>query len=147
MALRSETHAEIAAGVESAYDYVSNLSRWSEWARGIRECAVSGGGSLQAGARIDQRVKASGAKTKVRSLTVTAVDPPRRLEFSGMIGASPLHWGFELTALHPTRTKAMLWVEIERHGPMRIMPAAMLRKGIRDTNKRELAIIKSKVEA
>ena len=64
-----------------------------------------------------------------------------------MEGPSPLRWGFDLTAADGTRTEILLWVELDRRGPMRTMPAPMLRKMIRDTNDHEIAAIKTTVEA
>ena len=145
--VRSESRGEIAAGIEAVYAYVSDVTRWPEWAHAIRECSVSGGGSLRAGARIDQRVSGSGGSMRDRTLDVSAVDAPRRIEFAGLFGPSPLRWGFDLTAAGGTRTGILLWVEMDRRGPMRATPAPVLRKMVRDTNDREIAAIKTAVEA
>jgi hypothetical protein len=145
--VRSESSGEIAAGIEAVYAYVSDVSRWPEWAHAIRECSVSGGGPLRAGARIDQRVTGSGGSLKERTLDVTTVDAPGRIEFAGSYGPSPLRWGFGLTAAGEMRTAILLWVEMDRRGPMRATPAPVLRKMVRDTNDREIAAIKTVVEA
>ena len=145
--VRSESRGEIAAGIEAVYAYVSDVSRWPEWAHAIRECSVSGGGPLQAGVRIDQRVTGSGGSPQERTLDVTAADPPRRIEFAGLFGPSPLRWGFGLPAAGGMRTAILLWVEMDRRGPMRATPALVLRKMVRATNDREIAAIKTAVEA
>ena len=145
--MRSESRGEIAAGIEAVYAYVSDVSRWPEWAHGILECSVSGGSPLQAGARIDQRVPGSGGSSKERTLDVTAVEAPSRIEFAGLYGPSPLRWGFGLTPAGGTRTAILLWVEMDRRGTMRATPAPVLRKMVRGTNGREIAAIKTAVEA
>jgi hypothetical protein len=45
------------------------------------------------------------------------------------------------------RTAILLWVEMDRRGPMRATPAPVLRKMVRGTNDREIAAIKTAVEA
>lgn len=147
MSVRSETSGEIAAGVDVVYRYVSDVSRWPEWAKGIEKCEVSGGGVLEAGARLDQRVKGSGSSAKERHLDVTMVEPPGRLEFAGAMGGSPLRWGFELTPVGSSSTRVVLWVEVDRRGVLQAMPAGILRRMIRGTNQRELAVIRSGIEA
>ena len=144
--VRSEARTEIGAGVDAVFGYITDFPRWPEWARGIEECSLADPGQLQAGARIDQRVKASGGATKPRDLDVSAVVGPERIEFTGFEGPSPLRWGFELNPIEGDRTSLLLWVELDRSGPMRAMPAPVVRKFIHDTNARELAIIKNRVE-
>ena len=146
-AVRSECRGEVSAGIEAVFAYISDVSRWPEWAQDIRECSISGGGPLRAGSRIDQRVPASGGSTKERVLDVVRVDAPGRIEFTGTYGPCPLRWGFELNAPGVNSTGVLIWVEMERRGAMRAMPAPMLRKGIHDQNAKELARIKAKVEA
>lgn len=102
---------------------------------------------MQAGTLIDQRVSASGGSTKERVLDVVRLDAPRQIEFTGTYGPCPLRWGFELRSADASSTDVLIWVEMERRGPLRAMPAPMLRKGIRDQNAREIAKIKAKVEA
>ena len=145
--VRSECGGEIAAGIEDVFAYISDVSRWPEWAQDIRECSIRGGGPLTAGARLDQRVNGSGGSTKERVLDVVNVEAPSRIEFTGTYGPCPLRWGFELNAPEVRSTGILMWVEMERRGTMRAMPAPMLRKGIRDQNAKEIALIKAKVEA
>jgi hypothetical protein len=45
------------------------------------------------------------------------------------------------------RLLTSLWVEMDRRGPMRATPAPVLRKMVRGTNDREIAAIKTAVEA
>jgi hypothetical protein len=144
--VRSESRGRIAASSDAVYAYVSEVSRWPEWARAIEECSISDGGRLRVGARIDQRVKSRGGSMP-RTLDVVSAEVPRRIEFSGMEGPSPLRWGFDLAPVDSKETDILLWVELDRRGPMRALPAPVLRKMVRDTNDREIAIIKSKVEA
>jgi hypothetical protein len=144
--VRTETREEVAAGIEAVYGYVTDFSRWPDWAHDILECSISGGGPLRVGSKVDQRIKAGGS-TRPRILEVTRVAAPRGVDFEGTYGPSPLRWGFSLEERGEDRTEILLWVEMERRGSMRAMPAALLRKGIRDTNARELTLIRSAVEA
>jgi hypothetical protein len=147
MAVRSETRSEIAAGIDDVYRYVSDLSRWPEWAAAIRECRLSGDAPLQAGSRLEQRVKGMFGSTRDRALDVTAVDTPSRLAFTGMMGPSPLRWGFDLEPLESGRTGVLLWVEVERRGFTRAIPEGLLTNMIRRVNDREVSAIKAAVES
>jgi uncharacterized protein YndB with AHSA1/START domain len=147
MALRSETRAQIDSSVEDVYRYLSDVSRWPEWATAIRACSVSGGGPLRTGCTLEQRVKGVFGSTRDRTLAVNAVDAPSRLEFAGDMGPSALRWGFELAATEAASTDIVLWVEVELHSLMRAIPAGLIREMIHRVNDRELAAIKAKVSS
>ena len=147
MTVRSESRAEIAGSVGNVWGYLTDVSRWPDWAAAILECRVSGGGQLAAGAHLEQRVNGMFGSTRARELDVSAVDAERRLAFTGAMGPSRLRWGFDLTAIDADRTDLNLWVEVELQSLMRAVPGGVLRILIRRVNERELIAIKSAVES
>lgn len=134
IAVRSESRAEIAERTENVWGYVTDVSRWPEWAAAIRECRVSGGAPLRAGVQLEQRAKGMFGSTRDRTLDVTAIDDARRLEFAGTMGPSALRWGFDLIPVDANQTGVVLWVEIEPKGPMRAIPGGVLKGMIRRVN-------------
>jgi polyketide cyclase/dehydrase/lipid transport protein len=143
MVLRSECRGEIAADVDDVYGYLSDVVRWPEWASAIVECRVAGAGPMEAGARLEQRVRRAFGSTGARHLDVVAAEPSRSLAFAGMMGPSPLRWGFDLSGAGDGGTVVLLWVEANLRGPMRLMPSSLLRRLIRRVNERELMSIGS----
>ncbi len=96
---------------------------------------------------LEQQVKKPFGSSGDRSLEVTAVDAPLHLGFAGTMGPSSLRWGFDLAPVGKIRTDVVLWIETDRHGPMRLMPAGVLKSMFRRVNERELKAIKSAVES
>jgi hypothetical protein len=147
VAVRSESRLNIGGSIEDVWAYLSDVSRWPEWAAAVRECRVGGGAPLQVGSHLEQRVKGMFGSIRDRSLDVSAVDAPNRLEFAGKMGVSSLRWGFDLAAADSDRTDVRLWVEVQLKSLMRVVPGQLLKSMIRSVNARELAAIKSAVES
>ncbi len=147
MAVRSESRIDIAAAASSAYGYLADVSRWPEWAAMILSCRVAGAAPLEAGTRLEQQVKKMFGGSGSRTLDVTVAEAPRRLGFAGTMGPSPITWGLDLHPTSDDRTEVVLWIEAVRRGPMRMMPAGLLTTMFRRVNQRELAAIKTAVEA
>lgn len=145
MTVRSETRMEMPASREEVFRYLSDVSRWPEWAAGILSCQVSGGGPLVAGSRLDQQVKKPFGTPGDRTLDVTSVDAPTRLTFAGTMGPSSINWGFDLEPAGQGGSEVILWIDAERGGAMRLLPAAVLRSMFRKVNLRELVAIKRAV--
>jgi ribosome-associated toxin RatA of RatAB toxin-antitoxin module len=146
MTVRSESRAEMAASVEDVWSYVSDVSRWPEWAPTIRECRVSGRAPLHAGSRLEQRVKGMSGSIRHQVLDVSVVDAPSRLAVAGKMGPSPVRWGFDLSPMGPSRADVLLWVEVEPKSIMRAIPGELLRSVTRSTSARYLLAIKSATE-
>jgi carbon monoxide dehydrogenase subunit G len=78
---------------------------------------------------------------------VTAVEAPRHVAFAGPMGTSAGRWGMELEPSDGGQTEAMMWVEIDLRGIMRVIPSSLLQGRIQRVSDREMAAIKSAVES
>jgi hypothetical protein len=78
---------------------------------------------------------------------VTVVEEPNRVAFAGPMGTSAARWGMELEPLDDSQTDATMWIEIERGGIMRAIPAGLLEGRVRRVMDREMAAIKVAVES
>jgi carbon monoxide dehydrogenase subunit G len=145
--IRTESRIAITGSVPDVWAYLCDVARWSEWAPTVREAQVAGGGPLQPGARIEQRAKGPFGTTHHRAQHATVVEKPRRLAFAGPMGTSTARWGMEFEPLDEGRTDATMWIEIDRGGVMRAIPAGLLEGRVRRVMDREMAAIKAAVEA
>jgi len=146
MGIRSESRLGIGGDPTTVYEYLADVSRWPEWARAIVKCRVAGGGALRTGSRLEQRVKGTfGARG--RTLDVSTADAPQHLVFTGMMGPSPLRWGFDIAPAGLGGAGVVLWVETDTRGLMRVVPGALFRGMVRRVNQSELVAIKSAVES
>jgi hypothetical protein len=81
---RIRTSHWIPASPERVWDVLADFDRYGEW----NPLNIWAGGEARAGARVPMRfVDAGGGKGKViaQTVTVTASDPPRRLEWVGRV--------------------------------------------------------------
>jgi Polyketide cyclase / dehydrase and lipid transport len=145
MTFRTESRITIASGVGEVWAYVCDVGRWPEWAPTVLECWVRGGAPLQPGARVDQRARDLG-RTHRRSQEVTVVEAPSRVAFAGPMGTSAARWGMDLESAGDGRTDAMMWIEVDLAGIMRLVPG-LLRGSIQRVSDREMVAIKAAVEA
>jgi hypothetical protein len=145
--LRSESRITIASSVPEVWAYVCDVGRWPEWAPTVRECWVGGGAPLQPGTLVEQRAKGIFGSTRYRAQNVTAVEAPRRVAFAGPMGTSAARWGMELEPMNDRQTDAKMWVEVELMSLMRAIPGRVLERRIRGVMDREMAAIKTAVEA
>ena len=145
--IRTESRIAIAGSVPEVWAYLSDVGRWSEWAPTVREAQVAGGGPLEPGARIEQRAKGPFGTSHHRAQHVTAVEEPRRLAFAGPMGTSTARWGMEFEPVDGGRTDATMWIEIDREGVMRAIPAGLLEGRVRRVMDREMEAIKAAVES
>jgi len=144
---RSESRLTITRSVNVVWAYLCDVGRWPEWAPTVREGWVAGGGSLQLGARVEQRAKLPFGSTHYRVQSVTALEAPLSMAFAGTMGSSAARWGMELKPLDENRTDAMMWVEVDPEGPMRAIPARLLSGRIRRVMDAEMAAIKAAAES
>jgi hypothetical protein len=144
--ITTESRLTIDSSVGDVWAYVCDVERWPEWAPTVLECWVRGGAPLQPGSRIDQRAKDLWW-THRRSQEVTAVETPRCVAFAGPMGTSVARWGMELEPIADTQTDATMWIEVDRAGIMRAVPASILRGRIQRVSNLEMALIKAAVEA
>jgi hypothetical protein len=145
--IRTESRIAIAGSVPEVWAYVCDVGRWQEWAPTVRECWVAERAPLQPGARVEQRAKGIFGTSHHRAQHVTVVEEPKRVAFAGPMGTSAARWGMELEPLDDSQTDATMWIEIERGGIMRAIPAGLLEGRVRRVMDREMAAIKVAVES
>jgi carbon monoxide dehydrogenase subunit G len=147
MGIRTESRIAIARSTPEVWAYLCDVGRWSEWAPTVLECRVRGGGPLQPGSRLDQRARGILWLSYRRSQQVTAVEAPRHVAFAGPMGTSAGRGGMELEPSDGGQTEAMMWVEVDLRGIMRVIPSSLLQGRIQRVSDREMAAIKSAVES
>ena len=148
MTFRTESRITIASSVREVWAYVCDVGRWPEWAPTVLECRVRGGAPLQPGSRVDQRAKRELWLThgRSRSQEVTVVEAPRSVAFAGPMGTSAARWGMEFEPAGDGQTDAMMWIEVDLAGVMRLVPG-VLKGSIQRVSDREMVLIKAAVEA
>jgi hypothetical protein len=146
MTIRTESRITIAGDVREVWAYICDVGRWPEWAPTVLECWVRGGAALRPGARVEQRAKDLWW-THRRSQEATAVEAPHSVAFAGPLGSSAARWGMELEPMDGGRTEATMWIEVDRAGIMRAVPARTLKGSIQRVSDREMAAIKAAVES
>ena len=157
MTIRTESRITIANSVSEVWAYLSDVTRWPQWAPTVLQCAVRDAGPLRPGARIDQRAKAILGLTHRRSQQVTAVEAPRRMAFAGPMGTSAARWGMQLEPAQPEpaqpeatahgQTDALMWIEVDLAGIMRAIPARLLKARIQRVSDLEMTAIKAAVDS
>ncbi|HEU0193957.1 MAG TPA: SRPBCC family protein [Gaiellales bacterium] len=145
--MRSESRIQIASSVAQVWAYLCDVERWPEWAPTVRQAWVADGAPVQPGARVEQRAKGPIGSSHHRSQEVTAVEAPHLLAFAGPMGTSAARWGMQLEPTDDRQTEAMMWVEVDRRSVMRAIPSRVLAGRIRRVMDREMAAIKTRVEA
>jgi hypothetical protein len=96
---------------------------------------------------VDQRAKGILWSSRGRSQEVTAVEAPRYVAFAGPMGTSAARWGMELEPMDDKRTEAMMWIEVDLGGLMRVIPGRILQSRIQRVSDREMVGIKAAVES
>jgi hypothetical protein len=147
MTFRTESRLKIASSVGEVWAYVCDVGRWPQWAPTVLECKVRGGAPLQPGARVEQRAKLILGMSRARSQEVTAVDAPRHVAFAGPLGISAARWGMDLEPLDESHTDAMMWIEVDLAGVMRVVPGRALQGRIQRVSDGEMVAIKAAVES
>ena len=147
MTFRTESRITIASGIREVWDYLCDVGRWPEWAPTVLVCRVRGGGPRQPGSRVEQRAKLILGMSRRRSQEVTAVDAPSHVAFAGPLGISRARWGMELEPVDDSHTDAMMWIEVDLAGIMRVVPGRGLQGRIQRVSDGEMVAIKAAVES
>ena len=124
-----------------------DVGRWPEWAPTVLEGRVRGGGPLQPGSRVEQRAKLILGMSRSRSQEVTSVEAPHRMAFAGPLGISSARWGMEFKPVDDNQTDAMMWIEVDLAGIMRVVPGPALQSRIQRVSDGEMVAIKAAVES
>ena len=147
MTFRTESRLLIGASASEVWAYLCDVSRWPEWAPTVLRCWVRGGGPLQPGSRVEQRAKLPLGLSRGRSQEVIALEEPRAVAFAGPMGTSAARWGMELKPIGDGQTDAMMWIEVELAGIMRVIPSRCLQGRIQHVSDIEMTAIKAGVES
>jgi hypothetical protein len=147
MTFRTESRITIDTSVRAVWAYLCDVGRWPEWAPTVLQCQVRGGAPLQPGARVEQRAKLILGLSRGRSQQVTVVEAPRYLAFAGPLGNSAARWGMELEPLDHCQTDALMWIEVDLAGIMRVFPGPSLKSRIQRVSDLEMVAIKAAVES
>ena len=147
MTFRTESRITIAGRVDEACAYLCDVGRWPEWAPTVLEGWVRDGGPLEPGARVEQRAKGILGTTRRRSQRVTLVEAPHHLAFAGPMGTSAARWGMEFEPADGGQTDAMMWIEVDLAGIMRVVPGPSLQGRIQRVSDAEMVAIKAAVES
>ena len=78
---------------------------------------------------------------------MTAVEAPHHVAFAGPMGTSAARWGMELEPTGDKQTEAMMWIEVDLGGPMRVIPGRILQGRIQRVSDREMVAIQTRVES
>jgi hypothetical protein len=146
MTIRTESRIKIGSSVREVWAYICDVGRWPEWAPTVLECRVRGGAPLQPGSRVEQRAKMVLGLSRGRSQVVTVVEAPSQVAFAGPMGTSAARWGMELEPVDDGQTDAMMWIEVDLAGIMRVVPGA-LKGRIQRVSDLEMVAIKAAVES
>src|ERR1700755_1099491 len=147
MTFRTESRVTIASSVREVWTYVCDVGRWPEWAPTVLECRIRGGAPLQPGSQVDQRAKGIFGSSRARSQEVTAVEAPHYVAFAGPMGTSAARWGMELEPMDDKHTEAMMWIEVDLGGLLRVIPGPILQRRIQRVSDLEMVGIKAAVES
>ena len=96
---------------------------------------------------MEQRAKLILGMSRRRSQEVTAVDAPSHVAFAGPLGISRARWGMELEPAGDGQTDAMMWIEVDLAGIMRVVPGPALEGSIQRVSDAEMVAIKAAVES
>jgi len=146
MGIRTDSRLTITTSVQEVWAYLCDVGRWPEWAPTVLEGRVRGGGPLQPGARVDQRAKGILGSSRSRSQEVTAVEAPGHMAFAGPMGTSAARWGMELEPIGDRQTDALMWIEVDLGGIMRVIPERLLKARIQRVSDQEMVAIKAALE-
>ncbi len=145
MTFRTESRITVTGSVRETFDYLCDVGRWPEWAPTVLSCWVHEGAAFAAGARIDQRAKGPLGTSRRRSQQVTVVEAPSRVAFAGPMGTSAARWGMEFEPADDNQTHAMMWIEVDLAGIMRLVPG-LIKNSVQRVSDREMVLIKAAVE-
>ncbi len=69
------------------------------------------------------------------------------MAFAGPLGISAARWGMELEPIDDAQTDAMMWIEVDFAGIMRVVPGRAFKRRIQRVSDLEMVVIKSAVES
>jgi len=142
---KTETAIDIAAPVETVYDYLADFSRHPEWSTGVSELAPVGNGPVAVGTELKAVEEVPARFTS--HTRITALEPPRRIAWESWDGrTAKVKWAFEISAQNG-RTHLVQRAHVQPTSLLgRLLLAAMRKRQIPKENAASLARIKANLE-
>jgi uncharacterized membrane protein len=141
----TETAIDIAAPVETVYEYLADFSRHPEWSTGLEELVPVGKGPVSVGTELKATEK---VPARFISYTrITGLEPGRLIAWESWDGrTAQVKWEFELSPQSGS-THLVQRARVEPTSLVgRILLTVMRKRQIPKENARSLAQIKAKLE-
>lgn len=141
----TETAINIAAPVETVYEYLADFPRHPEWSTGLEELVAIGQGPITVGTEFKATEKVPARFTSYTR--ITGLEPRRRIAWESWDGrTTKVKWVFELSA----QNGSTHLVQRARVAPTslvgKILLTVMRKRQIPKENARSLAQIKARLE-
>lgn len=145
MIWETETAIDIAAPVETVYEYLADFPRHPEWSTGLEELVATGNGPGGVGAEFKATEKVPARFTSYTR--ITGLEPGRRIAWESWDGSMmKVAWAFELSP----GSRGTHLVQRARFEPTglvgKILLTAVRKRQIPKENARSLAQIKARLE-
>ena len=142
---KTETAIDIAAPVETVYQYLADFSRHPEWSTGLEKVTPVGNGSFAVGSELEA-TETIPARFTSRT-RIIGLEPGRRIAWESWDGRTmKVQWAFELSARNGS-TYLVQRAQIETTSLMgRVILAAIRKRQMPKENAQSLARIKAKLE-
>ncbi len=141
----TETAIDIAAPVETVYEYLADFPRHPEWSTGVEELVPVGQGPITVGMELKATEKVPARFTSYTR--ITALEPGRCIAWESWDGRTmKVKWAFELSPRNGS-THLVQRACVEPTSLVgRILLAAIRKRQIPKENAQSLAQIKAKLE-
>lgn len=141
----TESAIDIAAPVETVYEYLADFPRHPEWSTGVEELVPVDKGPVTVGTELKATEKIPARFTSYTR--ITALEPGRRIAWESGDGRNmKVKWAFELSP-HNGSTHLVQRACVEPTSLVgRILLAAIRKRQIPKENAQSLAQIKAKLE-
>ena len=141
----TETSIDIAAPVETVYEYLADFSRHPEWSTGVAELDPVGEGSVAVGTEFQATEVVPGRVTTYTR--ITALEPGQRIAWESWDGRMlKVEWAFELSSQNG-RTHLVQRAQVEPTSLMgRIILTIMRKRQMPKENAQSLGQIKANLE-
>lgn len=142
---KTEAAIDIAAPVETVYEYLADFWRHPQWSTGLEEVVPMGNGPTAVGMEFQATEEVPMHFTS--HTRITTLEPGRRIAWESWDGRTfKVKWAFELSGRNDS-THLIQRAHVEPTSLMgRILLAAMRKRQIPRENAQSLARIKAKLE-
>lgn len=143
----TESKIDIAAPVETVYEYLADFTRHAEWSTGVEEVAPVGNGATTLAVGAEFQVSETVPAAFTSYTRITALEPGQRIAWESWDGRTArVTWAFEL-AEQNGNTRLRQRARFEPTSLLgRILLTFMRKRQIPKENQRSLARIKANLE-